>query len=158
MFSCDISKILKNTYFQEHLRTTASLLQQQFHPFFPTVAARFSKQIASTISLAYQIFSDILNLIKQPLMNNLLGFHRHKIVFNSFLILLNIIVLHIYGVFFCSVFFCIRSEYKKIRTRKNSVFGYFSRREKDDINDINSFNKVFIIFPTLLSHYRNLLR
>ena len=43
MCSSEISEILKNTYFQEHLRTTASLLQQQFHSFFPTLAARFSK-------------------------------------------------------------------------------------------------------------------
>ena len=35
-----------------------------------------------------------------------------------------------YGVFFWSVFSCIRTEYRKIRTRKNSVFGHFSRSEK----------------------------
>ena len=29
--------------------------------------------------------------------------------------------------FFWSVFSCIQSKYKKIRTRKNSVFGYFPR-------------------------------
>ena len=29
--------------------------------------------------------------------------------------------------YFCSVFSCIQSEYRKIRTRNNSVFGYFSR-------------------------------
>ena len=29
--------------------------------------------------------------------------------------------------FFWSVFSCIRTEYRKIRTRKNSIFGYFSR-------------------------------
>ena len=34
-----------------------------------------------------------------------------------------------YGVFFWSVFSCIRTEYRKIRTRKNSVFGHFSRGE-----------------------------
>ena len=28
--------------------------------------------------------------------------------------------------FFCSVFSCIQSEYRKIRTRKNSTFGHFS--------------------------------
>ena len=28
--------------------------------------------------------------------------------------------------FFCSVFSCIQSEYRKIRNRKNSVFGHFS--------------------------------
>ena len=28
--------------------------------------------------------------------------------------------------FFWSVFSCIQSEYRKIRTRKNSVFGHFS--------------------------------
>ena len=31
--------------------------------------------------------------------------------------------------FFWSVFPCIQSEYSKIRTRKNSVFGHFSRSE-----------------------------
>ena len=31
--------------------------------------------------------------------------------------------------FFWSVFPCIRTGYRKIRTRKNSVFGYFSRSE-----------------------------
>ena len=29
--------------------------------------------------------------------------------------------------YFWSVFSCIQSEYRKIRTRKNSVFGHFSR-------------------------------
>ena len=29
--------------------------------------------------------------------------------------------------FFWSVFSCIQGEYRKIRTRKNSVFGHFSR-------------------------------
>ena len=29
--------------------------------------------------------------------------------------------------FFWSIFFCIQSEYRKIRTRKNFVFGHFSR-------------------------------
>ena len=29
--------------------------------------------------------------------------------------------------YFCSVFSCIQSEYRKIRTRNNSVFGHFSR-------------------------------
>ena len=29
--------------------------------------------------------------------------------------------------FFWSVYFCIQSEYRKIRTRNNSVFGHFSR-------------------------------
>ena len=32
--------------------------------------------------------------------------------------------------FFWSVFFCIRTEYKKIRIRKNSVFGHFSFSER----------------------------
>ena len=31
--------------------------------------------------------------------------------------------------FFWSVFSCIRIKYRKIRTRKNSVFGHFLRRE-----------------------------
>ena len=31
--------------------------------------------------------------------------------------------------FFWSVFSCIQSEYRKIQTRKNFVFGYFSRSE-----------------------------
>ena len=31
--------------------------------------------------------------------------------------------------FFWSVFSCIQSEYRKIRTRKNSVFGHFSRSD-----------------------------
>ena len=32
--------------------------------------------------------------------------------------------------FFWYVFSCIQSEYRKIRPRKNSVFGYFSRGER----------------------------
>ena len=32
--------------------------------------------------------------------------------------------------FFWSIFSCIRTEYKKRRTRKNSVFGHFSRNEE----------------------------
>ena len=31
--------------------------------------------------------------------------------------------------FLWSIFFCIQSEYRKIPTRKNSVFGHFSRSE-----------------------------
>ena len=31
--------------------------------------------------------------------------------------------------FFWSIFSCFQSEYKKIRIRKNSVFGHFSRSE-----------------------------
>ena len=34
--------------------------------------------------------------------------------------------------FFGSVFSCIRTEYRKIRTRKNSVFGHFSRSANTD--------------------------
>ena len=33
--------------------------------------------------------------------------------------------------FFWSAFFCIRTEYRKIRTRKNSVFTHFSRSERN---------------------------
>ena len=33
--------------------------------------------------------------------------------------------------YFWSVFFCIRTEYRKIRTRKNSVFGHFWRSESN---------------------------
>ena len=32
-------------------------------------------------------------------------------------------------IFFWSVFSCTRTEYRKIRTRKNSVFGHFSRSD-----------------------------
>ena len=32
--------------------------------------------------------------------------------------------------FFWSLFLCIRTKYRKIRTRKNSVFGHFSRSVK----------------------------
>ena len=31
--------------------------------------------------------------------------------------------------FFCSVFSCVRTEYRKIRTRTNSIFGHFSRSD-----------------------------
>ena len=33
--------------------------------------------------------------------------------------------------YFWSVFFCIWTEYTKIRTRNNSVFGHFSRSVED---------------------------
>ena len=35
---------------------------------------------------------------------------------------------------FWSVFFCIRTEYRKIRTRENSVFGYFSRSDVSSVH------------------------
>ena len=35
--------------------------------------------------------------------------------------------------FFWSVFSCVQSEYSKIRTRKNSVFGHFSRSDLPDL-------------------------
>ena len=35
--------------------------------------------------------------------------------------------------FFRSVFSCIRTEYRKIRTRKNSVFGHFSCSDRSEI-------------------------
>ena len=34
--------------------------------------------------------------------------------------------------YFWSVFFCVRTEYRKIRTRNNSVFGLISRSDKFD--------------------------
>ena len=34
--------------------------------------------------------------------------------------------------FFWSLFSCIRTKYRKIRTRKNSVFGHFSRSVNND--------------------------
>ena len=43
-----------------------------------------------------------------------------------------------------SVNLCIQSEYRKIRTRKNSVFGYFSRSESITTN--------YIIFQGYLSN------
>ena len=36
--------------------------------------------------------------------------------------------------FFWSVFSCIRAEYGKIRTRKNSVFGHFPRSESSKVS------------------------
>ena len=35
--------------------------------------------------------------------------------------------------YFWSVFFCIQSEYRKIRTRKNSVFGHFSHSDRNSL-------------------------
>ena len=35
-----------------------------------------------------------------------------------------------YTELFWSVFSCIRTEYRKIRTRNNSVFGHFSRSDR----------------------------
>ena len=43
-----------------------------------------------------------------------------------------------YGVFFWSVFSCVQSEYRKIWTRKNSLFGHFSG--SDPWNLISHFN------------------
>ena len=34
--------------------------------------------------------------------------------------------------FFWSVFYCIRTEYRKIRTRNNSVFGHISRSDTEN--------------------------
>ena len=36
--------------------------------------------------------------------------------------------------YFWSVFSCIRTEYRKIRTRNNSLFGHFSRSETNNKN------------------------
>ena len=41
--------------------------------------------------------------------------------------------------FFWSVFSCIQSEYKKIRTRKTSIFGHFSRSVK--LPAVNFYHK-----------------
>ena len=39
--------------------------------------------------------------------------------------------------FFSSVFSCIQSEYRKIRARKNSVFGHISKIDKCSCNLLN---------------------
>ena len=47
-----------------------------------------------------------------------------------------------YGVYFWSVFSCIQAEYRKIRTRNNTVFGHFSRSESyAKILPLNKRNK-----------------
>ena len=42
--------------------------------------------------------------------------------------------------YFLSVFSCIRAEYRKIRTRNNSVFGHFSWSEFDQDKDFPSLH------------------
>ena len=49
--------------------------------------------------------------------------------------------------FFLSVFSCIRTEYRKIRTRKNSVFGHFSR---SDLFMLDTFNPLMHTVPKWL--------
>ena len=57
--------------------------------------------------------------------------------------------------FFWSVFSCIQTEYRKIRTRKNSVFGYFSRSVYAGIsfcyNNLKSIrvNNHFVLFKPI---------
>ena len=50
--------------------------------------------------------------------------------------------------FFWSVFSCIRTDYRKIRTRKNSVFGHFSRSKKvyDGVGDRFILTDLVIIY------------
>ena len=43
---------------------------------------------------------------------------------------------------FWFVFFCIRTEYRKIRTRDNSVFGHFSRSESSKMICAPSSNSI----------------
>ena len=50
-----------------------------------------------------------------------------------------------------SVSLCIQSEYKKIRTRNNSVFGHFSRSGQLDICDIKPFQANFPLLYSLQS-------
>ena len=55
--------------------------------------------------------------------------------------------------FFWSEFSCIRTEYGKIRTRKNSVFGHFSRSENYQKNiqaiESNFYKAAWLLFAIL---------
>ena len=48
--------------------------------------------------------------------------------------------------FFWSVFYCFRSEHRKIRTRKNSVFGYFSRSVSVYASTMNLVSFYFFLY------------
>ena len=47
--------------------------------------------------------------------------------------------------YFWSVFSCIQSEYRKIRTRNNSVFGHFSLSGEDGFYSV-TFQKEFVFY------------
>ena len=47
-------------------------------------------------------------------------------------------------IFFWSIFYCIWTEYRKIRTRKNSVFQHFSRSELFSKNRQNFLKSSFL--------------
>ena len=56
--------------------------------------------------------------------------------------------------YFWSVFSCIQSEYRKIRTRNNSVFGHFSRSAC-----LNSYKMFYVVnvtsfYPLVMSLHR----
>ena len=62
--------------------------------------------------------------------------------------------------YFWSIFSCIQSEYRKTRTRNNSVFGYFSRSETALLElkltpkpALFLFWKVFSYFKLIISEY-----
>ena len=58
--------------------------------------------------------------------------------------------------FFWSIFSCIRTEYMKIRTRKNSVFGYFSRTGclSEGIRYFYLPIYILMVMKSLVSHRR----
>ena len=54
--------------------------------------------------------------------------------------------------YFWSVFSCIRIEYRKIRTRNNSVFGHFSR----SVIDSNINHDEFVLVNNVLIKYNEM--
>ena len=62
-------------------------------------------------------------------------------------------IVHI-GSFFWSVFSCIRTEYRNIRTRKNSVFGYFSRSPSISLDIRGISFPVFTFWKARHNYYK----
>ena len=52
--------------------------------------------------------------------------------------------------YFWSAFFCIRTEYREVRTRNNSIFGHFSRSE---ISETFSFYLLYMDWYILIPNF-----
>ena len=120
VFSCEFCEILKNTIFTEHLRAIGSILDVlwtlhicSIYTLYPGDTDRhreYADQIKCHFTAQKMKFS-INNLITLYWRNTLWEHCMKSVQIRSI---------------FWSVFSCIQSEYRKIQTRKYSVFVHFS--------------------------------
>ena len=112
-FAANFAKFLRTLFFTEHLWTNA---------FWKTILF-----FISSVDLVFHLLWKSENVFIK-LKNSLEACFFHHFYHHFFLFLqVHCVKSAQTRSFFWSVFSCIQSKYRKIRTRKNSVFEHFSR-------------------------------